>query len=218
MIKGLYAILDVPWIYRLSQLLLAPGKPWMIQKVFRRAFARSKGRVLDLGCGPKLVSPAPRGLLVGLDIHEPYLRDYTGGFLDKDTRLIRRPPKGRDRLGYKGSVDHLPFQAGTFDEVRAIGFLHHLPEKVLKGAIREIRRCLKKGGRVVVLEDLWPKHAWTRPVAWLIRRLDRGDFMRSEEQLLDIFQKAWPGKWESERYTYTLTGTELLYLSRVKDR
>ncbi|HVZ80103.1 MAG TPA: class I SAM-dependent methyltransferase [bacterium] len=213
---GLYAILDIPWVYRLSQTLLAPGKPWMIQKVFDLAFPHSRGKVLDLGCGPKLVTPEPKGLLVGVDINEAFLRDYTGGSLDRDPRLVARPPKGRTRLGYRASVDHLPFAAHTFDEIRAVGFLHHLPDRVLEQAVKEMRRCLKPGGRVVVLEDVWPRNGWTRPMAWFIRRFDRGAHMRDQEGLLRIFTKAWPGKWETSRHTYTLTGSELLYLTRRK--
>jgi SAM-dependent methyltransferase len=188
----------------------------MIQKVFDQAFPDSKGKVLDLGCGPKLVTPAPKGLLIGADISQAYLMEYTGGFLDKDIRLVAKPPKGRTRLGFQASVDRLPFAANSFDEARAVGFLHHLPEKVLEGALREIKRCLKPGGRVVVLEDVWPLRGWTRPLAWFIRRFDRGTYMRTQEELLSLFQKAWPGPWETSRHTYTLTGSELLYLTRRK--
>lgn len=216
MIKSLYALLDIPWVYRLSQAVLAPGKPWMIQKVFDLAFPHSKGKVLDLGCGPQLVTPAPQGLLVGADINEAFLRDYTGGFLDKDPRLVVKPPKGRTRLGFKASVDRLPFAANSFDEVRAVGFLHHLPDKVLEGAFKEMRRCLKPGGRVVVLEDVWPRRGWTRPAAWFIRRFDRGEYMRTQKEMERIVQKAWPGAWKFSRHTYTLTGSEMLYLTRVK--
>jgi hypothetical protein len=54
-------------------------------------------------------------------------------------------------------------------------------------------------------------------MAWVIRRLDRGDYMRTQEQLLALFQEACPGPWEWKRYTYTLTGSELLYLARSKE-
>jgi SAM-dependent methyltransferase len=188
----------------------------MFPKVLRRAFPHSRGKVLDLGCGPKLVTPVPKGLLVGADINEAYLREYTGGFLDKDIRRVARPPKGRSRLGYQASVDRLPFAPNSFDEIRAVGFLHHLPDRVLEGAVREMRRCLKPGGRVVVLEDVWPRNGFTRPLAWFIRRFDRGDHMRDQEELLRIFQKVWPGAWEASRHTYTLTGSELLHLTRRK--
>jgi SAM-dependent methyltransferase len=217
LLKQLYGLLDIPWIYRLSQILLAPGKPWMMKRVFERAFSRSEGRVLDMGCGPKLVTPEPKGLLVGVDINESFVRKYTGGFLDKNPKSVFHPPDSRNRLGFLASVDNLPFENGSFDEVRAVGFLHHLPHEVLVKAIGEMFRCLRKGGKVIVLEDVWPVRGWTRPIAWIIRRLDRGDYMRSQEELLALFQEAWPGHWEQERYTYTFTGSELLYLARSKE-
>jgi ubiquinone/menaquinone biosynthesis C-methylase UbiE len=114
-------------------------------------------------------------------------------------------------------ANRLPFPKGSFAEARAVGFLHHIPREEVIGMIRETKRCLQKGGQFIVLEDVWPKRAWTRPLAWLTRKLDRGRFMRTEEELLKLFKETWPGKWEWRRYTYTFTGSELLYLSRVKD-
>ncbi len=217
MIKELYAILDIPWVYRLSQIILAPGKPWLFKRLCDRVFAGSQGKILDVGCGPKLVTPKPQGLLVGVDVNEAFLREYTGGFLDKDPALVINPSPSREKLGYLAPVDHMPFADGSFDQVRAVGFLHHLPDDELARGIREMDRCLKKGGRFVVLEDVWPRRAWARPIAWVIRRLDRGEFMRTQEELLELFQKACPGKWEWERCNYTFIGSELLYLNRVKE-
>ena len=188
----------------------------MMKRVFERAFNQSHGVVLDVGCGPKLTTPPPKGLLVGVDINESYLLKYTGGFLDVDPQSVFHPPVSRNRLGFLAPADRLPFAEGSFDEARATGFLHHLPNDQLIEAIREMHRCLRKGGRLIALEDVWPLRAWARPLAWLIRRLDRGDYMRTQEELLKLFQEACQGTWECSRYTYTLTGTELLYLRLIK--
>jgi SAM-dependent methyltransferase len=183
--------------------------------MFKKVFRPSRGSVLDVGCGPTLITPKPDGLLVGVDVNESYLRKYTGGFLDQDPQAVSSPP--RTCLGFLAPAEHLPFADDSFDEARATGFLHHLPQENAAGAIREMHRCLRRGGRLIVLEDVWPRRAWTRPIAWLIRRLDRGEYMRTEEELLALFQEARPGNWEYRRFTYTLVGHELLWLSQVKE-
>jgi SAM-dependent methyltransferase len=216
LLTTLYDWLEIPWIFRLSQVLLAPGKPWLFKRMFKHVFKPSWGSVLDVGCGPRLVTPKPEGLLVGVDVNAAHLRKYTGGFLDQDPRAVFSPPPSRRRLGFLASADHLPFDDDSFDEARATGFLHHLPHENAVEAIREMHRCLRKGGRLIVLEDVWPRRGWARPIAWLIRRLDRGAYMRTQEELLALFQEARPGNWEWRRFTYTFVGHELLYLSRVK--
>jgi len=212
----LYELLEIPWVFRLSQVLLAPGKPWLFRRMSRKVFKSSQGTVLDVGCGPRLITPKTDGLLVGVDVNEAYLRKYTGGFVDQDPQAVFSPPSSRKCLGFLAPAEHLPFADDSFDEARATGFLHHLSDENAADAIREMRRCLRKGGRLVVLEDVWPIRAWARPIAWLIRRLDRGEYMRTEEELLALFQEACPGNWERRRFTYTFVGHELLYLSQVK--
>lgn len=154
--------------------------------------------------------------MVGVDVNESYLRQYTGGFVDRDPQVVFSPPSSRKCLGFLAPAEHLPFADDSFDEARATGFLHHLSDENAIAAIREMHRCLRKGGRLIVLEDVWPLRARTRPIAWLIRRLDRGKYMRTEERLLALFQEACPGSWECRRFTYTLVGHELLYLSQAK--
>lgn len=214
--KKIYGLLDIPWVYRLSQVLLAPGKSLLFNRICNRIFHQSTGLVLDVGCGPKLVTPRPPGRWVGVDINESYIRKYTGGFLDKNPEWVSHPPDSRKCLGFLAPADHLPFADASFDEVRAVGFLHHLSHETGLGAIREMYRCLRPGGTLIVLEDIWPLKAWTRPIAWLTRKLDRGKFMRTQAELLELFQEACPGPWEWKRYTYTFTGSELLHLNRTK--
>ena len=217
MIQGLYRLLDVPWVYKLSQFILSPGKKWLFKRLCEKVFRGSRGLVLDVGCGPELITPPPEGLLVGVDINPVFIREYTGEGVDQDPALISNPPSGRKRLGYVAPVSHMPFADGTFDQVRAVGFLHHLPQDEMVRGIREMDRCLKRGGRFVVLEDVWPRRNWSRPIAWLVRWLDRGRFMRTEEELLTLFQQACPGKWVWERHNYNMIGSELLYLNRMKE-
>jgi SAM-dependent methyltransferase len=100
-------------------------------------------RVLDLGGGPGWVSE----LLLRLG-----LRPVT---LDLSPSLLRL---GQDRLARAGlparlvrsDMTALPFPEGTFDSAIVVDALHHVPD--VEGALREARRVLRPGGRLVLAE------------------------------------------------------------------
>jgi SAM-dependent methyltransferase len=214
--EKIYRLLEIPFVYRLSQFLLAPGINRLMKPVHQKLFSRSEGKVLDVGCGPTLTTPEPDGLLVGVDINETYLKDYTGGFLDTDPHLVLNRPLSRRRLGFAASAERLPFADESFDEARSNGLFHHLPDEIALRAFREMYRCVRSGGRIVILDAVWPLRVWTRPIAWLTRRFDRGPHVRSQEEMLRLSQNACPGDWEWERRTGTYSGLEYLFLQYVK--
>lgn len=100
-----------------------------------RAWAR--GRLLDVGCGNQPYR----------ELFAPFIREYVG--LDRDWRESR-PDVGGDAL-------RLPFPAETFETVLMIQVLEHLPDPL--GAMGEIRRVLKRGGRVILTApQYWRVH------------------------------------------------------------
>lgn len=216
MIKKLHKLLEKPLVYRVITGIIGPGGSRLRKPFYQKVFHRSTARVLDIGCGPALNTPEPDGVLVGVDINPSYLRKYTGGFLDEDPALILHPPSSRRRLGFLASADRLPFGNETFEEARSSSFFHHLSDSEAFHTLREVNRCLKPGGRMIIFEDVWPVRAWARPLAWLARRLDRGIHMRHEERLVALLREACPGNWNWERFTYTYTGLECLCLQYMK--
>jgi SAM-dependent methyltransferase len=50
------------------------------------------------------------------------------------------------------AAQSLPFPDATFDAVTCSLALHHLPEEVRAGAIGEMQRVLKPGGRMMIVE------------------------------------------------------------------
>jgi SAM-dependent methyltransferase len=212
----IYRLLEIPWIFNLTQRLLAPGHQRLQASLFDNLKAVEKGPVLDVGCGPRPNMPAPGGVLVGVDINPDYVRRFTGGPIDDDIRLVHDVPVGRQRLGYVGSADRLPFESGTFAEVRCRCLLHHLPRPMAMRALREMLRCTRPGGRLVVVDPVWPRRATTRPLGWLLLKLDRGEWVRTEEQLVDLGREACPGPWTSRRYLLSYHGTEGVFLTLRK--
>ncbi len=216
MMKFFYHLLEIPVVYRIMGFILGPGGPYLRKKINQKVFSNPARKALDVGCGPVSIMPEPLELLVGLDVNTAYIKEYTNGFLDEDPRLVLNPPPGRRRLGYVASADKLPFADGAFDEIRSSSFFHHLNDDETEKALKEMYRCIHTGGRLITFDAIWPKRAWTRPVSWFVAKYDRGRHFRTEQQLVNIFQRACPGEWHWERHTYTFTGLELLCLQYIK--
>jgi ubiquinone/menaquinone biosynthesis C-methylase UbiE len=115
-------------------------------RTFARAlheYERFKGkRVLEVGCGNAytLARYAEHGAEVhGIDITEAAIRI------------------SRKRFGYRtlkgnlivGNAEELPYRTEYFDCICSMGVLHHVPDPVK--AVAEIYRCLKPGGRLIVM-------------------------------------------------------------------
>jgi SAM-dependent methyltransferase len=188
----LYRLLDRPWVYRLQRAVLAPGNARAFNTKFGDLLTRlpAAQRVLDVGCGPASWLFDSGLHPVGVDVSLSYMREY----------------RGRGERAVVGSADALPFAAGSWDAVWSIGVLHHLPDGVAAAAIAEMLRVCRPGGYVVVLDAVMPRRAWQRPLAYGIRRLDRGRFVRSEDALRRLF----PGgvAWQFDRFTFAWTGLE----------
>ena len=207
---NIYRILDIPFVYRLSQFVLAPAKPLFMKKIWESAFDVSLSPVLDVGCGPSLIGPRPSGKLYGVDINSRYLESYLRESFSTKNK------NNQETIVKEGSSICLPFDDGFFLEVRANGFLHHLTDKDVSLTDKEMYRCLAPGGQLVILEDVWPESIYKRPLAWLIRKFDQGQFMRTEEQLVTLFSNAIGEPAIIQRHTYTLIGTELCFLKWMK--
>lgn len=106
-------------------------------------FAVGEGeRLLDVGCGTgvlleALARAAPRAALVGVDVSREMLA------------VARRTRTSLSRL-VTGDVASLPFAARSFDVVVSSNAFHFWIEPA--AALREIRRVLTPGGRLVVTD------------------------------------------------------------------
>ena len=106
------------------------------------AALRPGEQVLDAACGTgmvaRLVAPqvGEAGCVTGLD-------------LNPDMLAVARalaPPSGAPMTWQEGSVEALPFEDGTFDVVLCQQGLQFCPNRA--GAVREMRRVLRAGGRL----------------------------------------------------------------------
>jgi ubiquinone/menaquinone biosynthesis C-methylase UbiE len=189
---NLYRLLDRPAVYALVQHLLAPGAERIItRRISDTLAAVPDGEpLLDLGCGPTswLFRVGLRPF--GLDLNPAYVAAY---------RNLGSPC-------VVASAVQIPFRDDSFGGVWSVGLLHHLPDELVKEILHEAIRV--SHGYVAILDAVTPAVRWTRPLASLIRKLDRGKFMRSEQALKALL----PGreKWTCQRFTYAATGLEML--------
>lgn len=191
---NLYRVLNHPPIYNAAQSLFAPGAAANLTRHIAALMEPlpQDGPLLDVGCGPRSWLWRVGRKPVGVDIEPAYVDAY-----------IRSG--GQATLG---SADAIPYDDASFAGVWSIGVMHHLPDDVAAGAIREAIRVCRPGGYVAILDAVLPVSALRRPVAAVIRRLDRGQHMRTEAGLRALTEPF--GRWTYTRFTYSATGLEML--------
>ncbi len=126
---------------------------------------REGDRVLDIGCGPgDVFELLPQVQYVGIDFSDDYIAAAQRRF-------------GASATFVCGDLNNLGMeQLGKFDEVIAMGVIHHLNDEEALGMLQKIQEHLKPGGRFVSYDPCFtkPQH----PLARWIHKLDRGRFVR----------------------------------------
>ena len=112
-----------------------------------------------------------------------------------------------------GSASTLPFADASFGGVWCIGVLHHLSDEDARLAVREMRRVTRPGGYTVIFDGVLPVSFSRRPLAWSIRRMDRGAHFRREQHFLRLLDE---GAWQTTRLTYATTGLEGMWCNALK--
>ena len=188
---ALHRLLERPCIYQLSQLVLSYGGDKVTPKIQQLTEQLPAAhRILDIGCGPSSLLWQTGLHPIGLDLSHAYALAF----------------HGHGNSAITGSAVALPFLERSFDGVWSIGLLHHLRDDEARRAVEEMIRICRPGGYIVVFDAVLPNPGWRHPVAYLIRRSDRGRYVRREED----FKALLPfGKnFIMERITYSLSKLE----------
>ena len=128
--------------------------------------------VLDVGCGTGELTmrakarTGPTGSVTGIDAVPEMIalarQKAARAGVDIDYRVA--------------AVEALPFADATFDVVLSSLMMHHLPEDLKLRALAEMRRVLKPGGRLLVVDFQEPTSGLGRLMPrWLIHARTRSD-------------------------------------------
>jgi ubiquinone/menaquinone biosynthesis C-methylase UbiE len=152
--------------------------------LLEHAALRVGHRVLDIGCGT--------GTLVVL-IKRRYPEVEVVG-LDPDPKAFARAARkaGREGLSIqldRGFADQLPYAESSFDRVFSSFMLHHVEGDAKAATLREVRRVLKPGGRLHLLDfSTSGSHSPGRISRWL--HSSHGLHDNSDERVLSLMRQA----------------------------
>jgi arsenite methyltransferase len=115
--------------------------------------ARSGERIVDVGCGPGFYvdelaeQVGNAGSVAGVDPSAPMLE------------VAARRTAARSNVAFhQGDAGALPLPDGGFDAVLCVQVLEYVED--IGGALRELRRVVRPGGRVVVWDVDWRTVSW----------------------------------------------------------
>jgi len=117
------------------------------KKLFDQALVQPHHRVLDVGSGTGTFAVAIKGWLPNAEV--------VG--LDPDPKALARSRRKAERAGVsirfdQGFANALPYPDGSFDRVFSSLMFHHLPRDAKFATMREVRRVLKPGGSLHLLD------------------------------------------------------------------
>lgn len=120
---------------------------------------------LDFGCGTgAFASDFPPAFYTGVDYAPHYIR------------FARRARAGQFAVA---SGVALGLGTASFDAALVLGVFHHMPDDIVRASVAELRRVLKPGGTLLVMEDVPPPDRWNI-AGHLMHWIDRGGFIRSD--------------------------------------
>lgn len=199
--KQVMAGLDALRLHCLAQACLAPGGEAVLCSRLSGWLdaLRPDGWVLDVGCGPlSLVAQAGCSQVVGVDLSLP--------------RAAAAQRAGS--VGLAAAASQLPFADAQFAAVWSGGLLHHLADDIASAVVNEIMRVTRAGGDAVIFDSVLPEPAWRRPVAWMVRCIDRGRCVRTQRAVEALLPQR--AAWSCERFTYARNGLEGLWCTYKK--
>jgi ubiquinone/menaquinone biosynthesis C-methylase UbiE len=126
----------------------------MREQTIELAELRPGERALEVGCGTGEVAQRAR------------VRVGAGGYvsgIDPSADMIAQAQRKAVRAGldldYRvGAIEALPYGDASFDVVLSSLMMHHLPDALKSAGLAEVRRVLKPGGRLLIVDFKRPRH------------------------------------------------------------
>jgi demethylmenaquinone methyltransferase/2-methoxy-6-polyprenyl-1,4-benzoquinol methylase/phosphoethanolamine N-methyltransferase len=105
-------------------------------------------RLIDVGCGPGTAAlvlakkAGPEGHVVGIDASTEMI----------DVARKKARKAGSTAQFEIAPIESMPYAESSFDAAISMLMLHHLPAELQDKGLAEVRRVLKPGGRLVILD------------------------------------------------------------------
>jgi ubiquinone/menaquinone biosynthesis C-methylase UbiE len=159
-------------------LVKLPGADRARKKLFEQASVQPYQRVLDIGCGTGTFAVAIKRWMPGVEVIG----------LDPDPKALARSRRKADRAGVsirfdQGFARSLPYADAYFDRVFSSLMFHHLPHDTKLTTMREVRRVLKPGGSLHLLDFEQEGPHSHNPLARWIHSSERPQDNRQEQIL-----------------------------------
>jgi len=133
------------------------------RKLFDQAAVQPDHRILDIGCGTGTFAVAIKRWLPTVNV--------VG--LDPDPKALARSQRKAMAAGVpirfdQGFANALPYADASFDRIFSSFMFHHLPQNAKLATLCEVRRVLKPGGSLHLLDFVEPGRHSHNPLArWL---------------------------------------------------
>jgi len=140
---------------RVEAMYVTPEVVGQRREVRRRLALRPGAAALDVGSGPGLLAvelaaeAGPDGLVCGIDISADMVAMASA-------RAV--PPASAPVEFRQAGADRIPYPDGSFDAVVCTQVLEYVAD--VAGALGEMRRVLRPGGTVLVLDTDWDSIVW----------------------------------------------------------
>jgi ubiquinone/menaquinone biosynthesis C-methylase UbiE len=169
-----------------------------------QAAIRPSHHVLDLGCGTGTFVVLVKRLHPNVEV----------AGLDPDPKALARATRKAERKAVsirfdQGFSDRLPYPDASFDRVFSSFVFHHLPPEEKEPTLREVRRVLKPGGSLHMLDFGGPEnaHGYVTRLIHSARRLQDN----SEGRVLDLMKRAGFAQVKSRGHRAMLLGRIAYY-------
>jgi SAM-dependent methyltransferase len=115
-------------------------------------------RVLDVGSGPGMLAVemaqavGPGGAVHGIDVSDSML----------EIARRQKVPEGTAPMAFENAeAGALPFEDDSFDAAVSTQVYEYVPD--IAGALAEVHRVLRPGGRLLILDTHWDSLVWHSP-------------------------------------------------------
>jgi ubiquinone/menaquinone biosynthesis C-methylase UbiE len=150
-----------------------------------------QAKILDVGCGPGMMAEQSieRGFeFFGIDISEKMIGECIKNFGHVSSVHFS-----------VGKVQNLEFPDSFFDVILCMGVLEYVDRDEMEGAVSEMLRVLKPGGRIIIsLMNRNSFFAWHRrarnSISRLIRRSDQNESYDDQAESYDGLSRSFDAK------------------------